>query len=103
MKIRILVSRHSSFYSPLIAAVTAGLLAEEGLEPTYDVLPKDRTARDMIRRREVDVVQAAVSSNWSPMENGERDLPAHFAQINQRERSRKARVSPIRATSHGSF
>lgn len=85
MKIRILVSRHSSFYSPLIAAVTAGFLSDEGLEPSYDVLPKNRTARDMIRKREVDVVQAAVSSNWGPMENGERDLPAHFAQINQRD------------------
>lgn len=85
MKIRVLVSRHSSFYSPLIAAVTAGFLADEGLEPSYDVLPKNRTARDMIRKQEVDVVQAAVSSNWGPMENGERDLPAHFAQINQRD------------------
>jgi len=85
MKIHILVSRHSSFYAPLIAAVTAGFLADEGLEPSYGVLPKDRTARDMIRKQEVDVVQAAVSSNWGPMENGERDLPAHFAQINQRD------------------
>ena len=85
MKIRILVSRHSSFYSPLIASVTAGFLAEEGLEPSYAVLPKNRTARDMIREGEVDVVQAAVSSSWGPMENGERDLPVHFAQINQRD------------------
>ena len=85
MRIRILVSRHSSFYSPVIAAVTAGFLADEGLEPSYSVLPKDRTARDMIRKQEVDVVQAAVSSNWRPMEQGERDLPAHFAQINQRD------------------
>jgi len=85
MKIRILVSRHSSFYSPLIAAVTAGFLTEEGLEPEYCVLPRNRTARDLIRKREVDVVQAAVSSNWGPLENGERDLPAHFAQINQRD------------------
>lgn len=85
MKIRILVSRHSSFYSPLIAAVTAGFLVDEGLEPSYSLLPRDRTARDLIRRRETDVVQAAVSSNWGPLENGERDLPAHFAQINQRD------------------
>jgi len=85
MKIRILVSRHSSFYSPVIAAVTAGFLVEEGLEPTYGVLPKDRTARDLIRKREVDVVQAAVGSNWGPREKGETDLPLHFAQINQRD------------------
>jgi NitT/TauT family transport system substrate-binding protein len=84
-QIRILVSRHSSFYSPLIAAVTSGFLVEEGLEPTYGVLPKGRTARDLIRRREVDVVQAAVGSNWGPREKGETDLPLHFAQINQRD------------------
>jgi NitT/TauT family transport system substrate-binding protein len=85
MKIRILVSRHSSFYSPVIAAVTAGFLAEEGLEPVYAVLTKHQSAHDLIRRGEVDVVQAAVSSNWAAMERGERDLPAHFAQINQRD------------------
>jgi NitT/TauT family transport system substrate-binding protein len=85
MRIRILVSRHSSFYSPVIAAVTAGFLVEEGLEAAYSVLPKDRTARDLIRKQEADVVQAAVSSNWGPMEKGERDLPVHFAQINQRD------------------
>jgi NitT/TauT family transport system substrate-binding protein len=85
MKIRILVSRHSSFYSPLIAAVTAGFLVEEGLEPSYAVLPKGRTARDMIGKGEADVVQAAVSSSWAPMEHGERALPVHFAQINQRD------------------
>ena len=85
MRIRILVSRHSTFYSPVIAAVTAGFLAEEGLEPEYRVLPRGRTARDMIRNGEVDVVQAAVSSSWGPLEKGERDLPVHFAQINQRD------------------
>ena len=82
---RILVSRHSSFYSPLIAAVTAGFLVEEGLEPAYSVLGKDQTARDLIRKGEVDVVQAAVGSNWGPMEKGEKDLPVHFAQINLRD------------------
>jgi NitT/TauT family transport system substrate-binding protein len=85
MKIRILVSRHSSFYSPLIAAVTAGFLVEEGLEPAYSVLGKDQTARDLIRKGVVDVVQAAVGSNWGPAEKGEKDLPVHFAQINQRD------------------
>ena len=97
MRIRILVSRHSSFYSPLIAAVTAGFLVEEGLEPTYGVLPKGRTARDLIRKREVDVVQAAVGSNWGPREKGETDLPLHFAQINQRDGFFLAgRAQPIR-------
>ena len=83
--IRILVSRHSAFYSPLILTIAAGFLDKEKLEGTYGVLPKGRSARDLIREGEVDVVQAAVSSNWGPMENRERDLPLHFAQINQRD------------------
>jgi NitT/TauT family transport system substrate-binding protein len=84
-KIRILVSRHSAFYSPLIGAIAGGFLADEGLEATYGVLPKGKSARDLIRAGEVDVVQAAVSSSWGPMERGETDLPVHFAQINQRD------------------
>lgn len=83
--LRILVSRHSAFYSPLIAAIAGGFLQAEGLEATYAALPKGRHARDMIRAGEVDVVQAAVSSSWGPMERGETDLPVHFAQINQRD------------------
>ena len=85
MKIRIRVSRHSAFYSPLIAAVAAGFLVDEGLDPEYAVLPRDRTARDMIREGAAHVVQAAVSSSWGPLDKGERDLPVHFAQINQRD------------------
>jgi NitT/TauT family transport system substrate-binding protein len=83
--IRILVSRHSAFYSPLILTIAGGFLNKEKLEGTYGVLPKGRSARDLIRQGDVDVVQAAVSSNWGPMENGEHDLPLHFAQINQRD------------------
>ena len=84
-KLRVLVSRHSAFYSPLIGAIAGGFLAEEGLEATYGVLPKGKSARELIRGGDVDVVQAAVSSSWGPMERGESDLPAHFAQINQRD------------------
>ena len=83
--LRILVSRHSAFYTPLIATVAGGFLAEEGLEASYGVLPTGRSARDLIRAGEVDIVQAAVSSNWGPMEKGESDLPVHFAQINSRD------------------
>ncbi len=83
--VRILVSRHSAFYSPLISTLAGGFLAEEGLAGTYSVLPAGRHARHMIRDGEVDVVQAAVSSSWGPMEGGETNLPVHFAQINQRD------------------
>jgi NitT/TauT family transport system substrate-binding protein len=83
--IRIMVARHSAFYSPLIATIAAGLLREEGLEATYAVLPMDRRSHDLLRNGEVDIVQSAVSSNWGPLERGEGDLPVHFAQINQRD------------------
>jgi NitT/TauT family transport system substrate-binding protein len=80
-----MVSRHSAFYSPLIAAIAAGFLEQEGLSGSYRILRKGENGRDLIRRGEIDVMQAAVSSNWGPMEAGESDLPVHFAQINQRD------------------
>jgi len=83
--IRIMVSRHSAFYSPLIATIAAGFLREEGLEATYAVLPAGQRSHDLLRNAEVDVMQSAVGSNWQPMERGETGLPAHFAQINQRD------------------
>jgi NitT/TauT family transport system substrate-binding protein len=83
--IRIMVYRHSAFYSPLISAVAAGFLKQEGLEPEYRVKPKERDLYDMFRRREVDVMQAAVSTSWDALSKGVRDIPVHFAQINQRD------------------
>jgi len=84
-RLRILVSRHSAFYSPLIATIAGGFLAREGLDATYGVLPAGATSRDLIRRGRVDIVQSAVSSNWGPMGSGDIDLPVHFAQINCRD------------------
>jgi len=84
-RLRIFVSRHSAFYSPLIAALAGAFLEREGLEADYAVLPPGVQSRDLIRRGEADMVQSAVSSNWGPMEAGEKDLPVHFAQINCRD------------------
>jgi NitT/TauT family transport system substrate-binding protein len=81
--IRIMVSRHSAFYSPLIAAVAAGFLKQEGLEPEYWVKQKGRDLHDMFRHGEVDVMQAAVSTSWDALSKGTHDIPVHFAQINQ--------------------
>jgi NitT/TauT family transport system substrate-binding protein len=83
--IRIMVSRHSAFYSPLIATVAAGFLKQEGLEPEYWVKPKSRNLHDMFQRGEVDVMQAAVSTSWDALAKGVHDIPVHFAQINQRD------------------
>jgi len=83
--IRILVARHSAFYSPLIACVAAGFLRQEGLEATYGIVPPGRKSHEMLRNGEVEIVQSAVSSNWALIEKGETVLPVHFAQINQRD------------------
>lgn len=83
--IRILVSRHSAFYTPLIATISGGFLKEEGLAATYGVLHAGQTSRDVLHYCEAEVIQSAVSSSWKPMDKGEKDLPPHFAQINCRD------------------
>src|SRR5215813_7018854 len=84
-QLRIMVYRHSVFYSPLIATIAAGFLRQEGLEATYFQKPRERNQYDMFRRHEVDVMQAAVSTSWDPLSRGIRDIPVHFAQIDQRD------------------
>ena len=85
MPLRIMVSRHSAFYSPLIATIAAGFLERLGLAAEYLVLPKGRRSTALIAEGAVDIMQAAVSLNWLPMERGEPVLPAHFAEINRRD------------------
>jgi NitT/TauT family transport system substrate-binding protein len=84
-QIRIMVYRHSAFYSPLLATIAAGFLQDEGLDPVYFVKPKERNLYDMFRAGEVDIMQAAVSTSWDPLSRGITDIPRHFAQINQRD------------------
>jgi NitT/TauT family transport system substrate-binding protein len=83
MLIRIMASRHSAFYSPLLACVQ--LLREEGHEIPYSVLAPQQRSYALLRDREIDIMQSAVSSNWKPREQGIEPLPVHFAQINQRD------------------
>jgi len=83
--IRIMASRHSAFYSPLLSTLAAGFLNQEGFKATYEVLSPDRDAQELIRKGEIDVVQSAVSSSWARLEKMESNLALHFAQINQRD------------------
>ncbi len=83
--LRIMVYRHSAFYSPLLSCVAAGFLKKEGLRADYFVKPKEKNLYDMFRKGEVDIMQAAVSTSWDPLSKGIRDIPRHFAQINQRD------------------
>ena len=84
-KLAIVVSRHSAFYSPLIATIAEGFLAEEGLEGSYAELQPGQTSRALLGSGEADVMQSSVGSNWGPMEKGIDNLPLHFAQINTRD------------------
>jgi NitT/TauT family transport system substrate-binding protein len=84
-QIRIMVYRHSVFYSPLIAAVAGDFLKDEGLGAAYFQKPAERNLYEMFRQGEIDIMQAAVSTSWDPLSKGIRDIPVHFAQINQRD------------------
>ncbi len=79
MSLRVMASRHSAFYSPLIATLARGFSA------SYSVLQPGQRSQDLIRDDVVDVMQSAVSSNWGPMDRGESPLPVHFALINRRD------------------
>jgi NitT/TauT family transport system substrate-binding protein len=84
-KIRIMFSRFSAFYSPLIATAAAGFLKAEGLEPEFAVATADRPPRKGLADGALDLIQSAVSASWAPLERGERSDLVHFAQINQKD------------------
>lgn len=83
MLIRIMASRHSAFYSPLLACIA--FLRDEGRQVPYSVLGPKQRSYALLRDGEIDIMQSAVSSNWKPREQGIEPLPVHFAQINQRD------------------
>ncbi|HEV3199792.1 MAG TPA: hypothetical protein VGZ73_17935 [Bryobacteraceae bacterium] len=83
MTFRIMASRHSAFYSPLLCSIQ--LLRDEGHEVPYSVLGAGQRSYSLLRDGQVDIMQSAVSSNWNPRERGVEPLPVHFAQINQRD------------------
>src|ERR1044071_8122714 len=82
MPLRIMVSRHSAFYSPLIATIAAGFLQQEGIDAAYSVLPPGGRSHILIREGAVDSMQSAVSSNWRLIEAGVEPGPVPFAAIN---------------------
>ena len=83
--LRVMASRHSAFYSPLLGAIAGGFLQEEGFEPTYTPLPPGQAVAQLLAAGEIDVAQSAVSSSWAPLEKGEQPPTVHFAQINARD------------------
>jgi NitT/TauT family transport system substrate-binding protein len=83
--IRIRVLRHSAFYTPLLVTIAAGFLAEEGLQPHYDIATADKTVPSGIASGEIHVAQSAVATAFAGLERGETPQLAHFAQINARD------------------
>ncbi len=83
MRYRLMASRHSAFYSPLLSCIA--FLRDEGHQVDYRVLGPRQRSYALLRDGEVDIMQSAVSTNWSLREQGIEPLPVHFAQINQRD------------------
>ncbi len=84
-KIKIMVFRHSAFYTPLIASIAGGFLKKESLAGSYNVLPSGASIIDEVASGRVDVAQAAVSLSWNDLEKGQKPAIAQFAQINTRD------------------
>ncbi len=83
--LRMMASRHSAFYSPLLAAVAGGFLEAEDFDPVYLGVPKGKTVVQLLAAGEIEVGQSAVSSSWRWLEQGQEAPTVHFAQINERD------------------
>ncbi len=84
-KIRIMFSRFSAFYSPLIATAAGGFLEADGLEAEFSLAGPGRAGRDGLAEGSLDLIQSAPSASWGPLERSELSDIVHFAQINQRD------------------
>jgi len=84
-EIRIMFSRYSAFYSPLIATRAAGFLSAEGLDATFSVAAPGEVPRARLGDGSMHLIQSAVSASFAPLDRGEKSDIVHFAQINQRD------------------
>lgn len=82
-RIHIQFSLFSAFYSPLIATMAGGFLAEEGLEADWSVSPPGVSAIAALKDGSAHVVQSALSQAFGPLSKGEAPGVVHFAQINE--------------------
>ena len=84
-EISIQFTRFSAFYSPLIATIAGGFLAQEGLRPKHSVAPAGKSALEGVLAGTVHVAQSAPSQGFGPLEKGQRPPAVHFAQINEKD------------------
>jgi NitT/TauT family transport system substrate-binding protein len=84
-EIHIQFTRFSAFYTPLIATIAGGLLAEEGFSPRHSVAPAGTSAIEGVVKGTVHVCQSAPSQGFGPLEKGQTPPAVHFAQINEKD------------------
>ena len=82
-KIAIQFTLFSAFYSPLIATMAGGFLAEEGIEASWSVAPPGVSAIKALEDGEAHVIQSAPSQGFTSLGKGEIPTAVHFAQINE--------------------
>jgi NitT/TauT family transport system substrate-binding protein len=82
-EINIQFTRFSAFYSPLIATIAGGFLAEEGFAPKHSIAPPGQSAIEGVVAGTVHVCQSAPSQGFGPLERGQTPPAVHFAQINE--------------------
>ena len=80
--VRLIASRHSAFYSPLISLIAGGFLEKEGLSATYTPAAPGQNSAIEVAEGRADIGQSAVSGSWGALDAGQKPLVAHFAQIN---------------------
>jgi methionine-R-sulfoxide reductase len=69
-EIQIQFTRFSAFYSPLIAAIAGGFLAEEGFAPKHSIAPAGKSAIEGVVAGTVHVCQSAPSQGFAPSRIG---------------------------------
>ena len=85
--IKVMSSRHSAFYTPLLLAVELGSTDQsfmksmsEDFECTYSVADNNENVYEKISNGEIDIAQSSVSGSWSNKYS--KDI-VHFAEINK--------------------
>ena len=80
--IRLIASRHSAFYSPMISMIAGGFLEKEGLSASYTPAAAGQNSAIEVAEGRADIGQSAVSGSWGALDAGEKPPVVHFAQIN---------------------
>ena len=85
--LKVMSSRHSAFYTPLLLAVELGSTDQsfmksvsEEFECTYTVAENSENVFEKIFKNEIDIAQTSVSGSWN---NDYSKEIVHFAEINK--------------------